>query len=293
MLARRPWWREQLAEPEARPSDRVAAWLTRRLGAMGTVYATVVLSAVWMVLGVRQVLGYDPFPFPLLLLVGNIVQLLLGFVILAGQRILGQAGERRAEQTYEDTQAILAECHRLQEQIDRQNLSLNRASTDGGTLDRCDTAPIRITPPHALPRPETTLNRRIAARLVRGAGSTSAFYGAAAVVGAWMLLAQLGAIDDPYPFPFLVFLSSLAQLVFMFLIMVGQDVLGEESDRRAIQTADHTAVVLQQCRHLRAHLAEQDHVLDDLVARVAAPDSVSSSRPQHDELAESRTRPRR
>lgn len=293
MLARRPWWREQLSGLETRPSDRVAAWLTRRLGAMGTVYATIVLSALWMVLGARQVLGYDPFPYPLLLLVGNIVQLLLGFVILAGQRILGEAVELRAEQTYEDTEAILAECHRLQEQIDRQNLSLNRAVADGATLDRCDTAPIRITPPHALPRPETTLNRRIAARLVRGAGSTNAFYGATAVVGGWMLLAQLGLIDDPYPFPFLVFLSSLAQLVFMFLIMVGQDVLGEESDRRAIQTGDHTAVVLQQCRHLRAHLAEQDDVLEDLVARVPEADPLTPSPRGHDELAEPRARPER
>jgi uncharacterized membrane protein len=213
------------------------------------------------------------------------VQLLLGFVILAGQRILGQTGELRAEQTYEDTQAILAECHRLQEHIDRQNLSLNRAAADGAALERCDTAPIRITPPHALPRSEATLNRRIAAWLVQGAGSTGAFYGAAATVGAWMLLAQLGVIDDPYPFPFLVFLSSLAQLVFMFLIMVGQDVLGEESDRRAIQTAEHTAVVLQQCRHLRQHLAEQDHVLDDLVARAAASDSAAPTPRRHDELA--------
>jgi hypothetical protein len=54
-------------------------------------------------------------------------------------------------------------------------------------------------------------------------------------------------------------------------------VLGEESDRRAIQTAGHTAVVLQQCRHLRQHLTEQDPVLDDVITRVTAPDPITPS----------------
>jgi hypothetical protein len=79
------------------------------------------------------------------------------------------------------------------------------------------------------------------------------------------VLALAGVIPDPYPFPFLLFCSSLAQLVFMFLIMVGQDVLGEASDRRVIQTANHTAVVLQQCRHLRQHLVAQDELILSLV----------------------------
>jgi hypothetical protein len=63
----------------------------------------------------------------------------------------------------------------------------------------------------------------------------------------------------------------------MVFIVVGQDVLGEGSDRRAIQTADHTAVVRQPCRHLHQHLAEQDRVLDDLVARLAPPGAVTPS----------------
>ena len=40
--------------------DRLAAWMTRRLGSMVTVYLTVALSAVWMVLGARSVLGVMP-----------------------------------------------------------------------------------------------------------------------------------------------------------------------------------------------------------------------------------------
>ncbi|MDT7744710.1 MAG: hypothetical protein QOE59_3788 [Actinomycetota bacterium] len=249
----------EVTEPRT-TGDRLAAWTTRRLGSMVTVYLTVALSVIWMVLGARSVLGFDPYPYPVLLFVGNVVQLLLIFVILVGQRTLSEAGERRAQQTYDDAQAILGECHRLQALIDDRARLLNRAAA-GPELDPCDTAPIMISPPLAVAPAISTPNRRIAAWLVQRLGSRSAVVVAAGVVAGWMVLALLGVIPDPYPFPFLLFCSSLAQLVFMFVIMVGQDVLGEVSDRRVVETSNHTAVVLQQCRHLRQHLLAQDELL--------------------------------
>jgi uncharacterized membrane protein len=245
--------------------DRLAAWLTRRLGSMVTVYLTVALSAVWMVLGARSVLGFDPYPYPVLLFVGNVVQLLLIFVILVGQRTLSEAGERRAQQTYDDAQAILGECHRLQALIDDRARLLNRGAAAGRELDPCDTAPIMISPPLAVEPAISTPNRRMAAWLVQRLGSRAAVVVATGVVVGWIVLALLGVIPDPYPFPFLLFCSSLAQLVFMFVIMVGQDVLGEVSDRRIVETSNHTAVVLQQCRHLRQHLLAQDELLSAVV----------------------------
>jgi uncharacterized membrane protein len=245
--------------------DRVAAWMTRRLGSMVTVYLTVGLSAVWMVLGARAVFGFDPYPYPVLLFVGNVVQLLLIFVILLGQRTLSESGERRAQQTYDDAQAILGECHRLQALIDDRARLLNRGAEQGRELDPCDTAPIMISPPAAVEPATSTMNRRIAAWLVQRLGSTAAVVVSTVIVIAWMALAVAGVIPDPYPFPFLLFCSSLAQLVFMFVIMVGQDVLGEVSERRVAETANHTAVVLQQCRHLRQHLLAQDALLGAVV----------------------------
>jgi uncharacterized membrane protein len=245
---------------------------------MSTVYATLGLSAVWMVLGARQVLGFDPFPYPVLLFLGNVVQLLLIFVILVGQRVLGAAGDRRSQQTYDETQAILRECHRLQDHIETQNRLLLRVAGPGAELDPCDTAPVRIAPPHSAEPLPTTPGRRTAAWLVDRLGRMTAFYAAAAVVAVWIVLAALGVIPDPYPFLFLLFLSSLAQLVLMFVIMVGQDVLGAASDRRDVETADHTTVVLQQCRHLRQHLVAQDEVIADLVGRAEG-----STAPAHDD----------
>ncbi|MDL5158489.1 DUF1003 domain-containing protein [Actinomycetospora termitidis] len=260
-----------MTDPElGTAGDRAAVWMTRRVSSMLTVYLTVGLSALWMVLGARQVLGFDPYPYPVLLFVGNVVQLLLIFVILVGQRTLSAAGERRSQQTYDDAQAILAECHRLQEHIDAQARMLNRAADPRDRLDPCDTAPIMIAPPQAVAPAATNRNRRIAAWTAQWLGSTAAVVVTAVIVFGWMGLALAGVIPDPYPFPFLLFCSSLAQLVLMFVIMVGQDVLGEAQDRRVVETANHTAVVLQQCRHLRQHLVAQDELIMALVA--ALPD---------------------
>ena len=119
-------------------------------------------------------------------------------------------------------------------------------------------------PAHHRPR---TVNRRVAAWLVTRLGSTTAVVASIVVTAGWMVLGELRLIPDPYPFAFLTFCSSLVQLVLMFVIMVGQDVLGEASDRRVIETADHTAVVLRQCRHLRHHLVAQDALLLGMVER--------------------------
>jgi uncharacterized membrane protein len=266
--------------------DRVAAWTTRILGSMATVYLTVALSVVWMVLGAQGVLGFDPYPYPVLLFVGNVVQLLLIFVILVGQRILSEAGERRREQTYDDAQAILGECHRLQELIDDRARLLNRGAAAGRELDPCDTAPIMISPPQTVEPATSTTNRRIAAWLVQRLGSTAAVVVTLVIIVGWMALALAGAIPDPYPFPFLLFCSSLAQLLFMFVIMVGQDVLGEASERRLVETANHTAVVLQQCRHLRQHLLAQDELLAAVVEQAVQRETGAPAPREHDDRAQ-------
>lgn len=164
----RAWHQQMLARPVSGSDGlnaRIAVWLTRRLGSMWVVYATVAINAAWMVLGAQPVLGFDPYPYPYLLFAGNVVQLLLVFVIMVGQRVLGAAGERRTAQTYQDAQAILVECHRLQNHMQTQDRLLNRASwllTRGSSqpvraplspeIAPCDTAPI-WTPHRARSRP--------------------------------------------------------------------------------------------------------------------------------------------
>jgi uncharacterized membrane protein len=75
------------------------------------------------------------------------------------------------------------------------------------------------------------LNGHIAASITKTVGTMWAFYLAAVFQVGWIALAEAGVITfDPYPFAFLLFISSLLQLIFMFVIMVGQDVLGRAGD---------------------------------------------------------------
>lgn len=75
-------------------------------------------------------------------------------------------------------------------------------------------------------------------------------------------MALIGLIKfDPYPFAFILFMSSLLQLVLEFVIMVGQDVLGKAGDNRAEQTYLDAEAILHECEGLQQHLTAQDEVI--------------------------------
>lgn len=121
--------------------------------------------------------------------------------------------------------------------------------------------------------PQTTdeqvgFNGRLAATITRGVGTMWAVYIALAFQITWMTLASLGVWllgRDPYPFAFLLFLSNIVQLLLMFIIMVGQQVLGAAADKRAIQTYNDAEAILHECLQLQAHLMEQDKILERLM----------------------------
>jgi uncharacterized membrane protein len=241
----------------------VAAWLTKRVGSMWVVYVSISFVLVWMVLGTWGPLRrLDPYPFAFLLFMGNVVQLLLVFVILVGQQVLGRAADKRALQTYEDAEAIFEEVSRLHDHLEQQDTVLNRG------IRLVDHHPHPYLDQHKVEKPPAVadaligFNGRIAAWITRGVGTMWAFYIASAFQFGWIGLALAGVIRfDPYPFAFLLFLSSLAQLVFMFVIMVGQDVLGKAGDKRSQQTFLDAEVILHECLQLQQHLTAQDRLI--------------------------------
>jgi uncharacterized membrane protein len=91
---------------------------------MWTVYLCLAITVIWMVAGSRAVLGFDPYPYPFLLFLGNVVQLLLIFIILLGQQVLGRTADKRAVQTYVDAEAVLHACERLQAHLRAQDLAI-------------------------------------------------------------------------------------------------------------------------------------------------------------------------
>jgi len=184
------------------------------------------------------------------------------FVILVGQQVLGMAGDRRSLQTYEDAEAIFDEVSHLHDHLEEQDRILNRGIRLVERHPHPYLSEHKVVKPSAVEDVLIGRNGRIAAWLTKRVGSMWAFYAATVFQLGWIVLAALGAIRfDPYPFAFLLFLSSLAQLIFMFVIMVGQDVLGKAGDKRAQETFVDAEVILHECLQLQRHLTAQDRLI--------------------------------
>jgi uncharacterized membrane protein len=247
-------------------NDRFAAALTKTVGSMWVVYFTTTFTFAWIALATWGPLHkLDPYPFAFLLFLGNVTQLLLVFVILVGQQVLGRAADIRSARTFKDAESILNEVGRLHRHLAEQDKILNRG------IALVDPAPHPWLEERKLRRAVRVkdqyvgINGRIGAWLTERAGSMWAFYAATVFQFGWMGLAIAGIIKfDPYPFAFLLFISSLLQLVLMFVIMVGQDVLGQAGDRRAEQTYRDAEAILHECRQLQTHLTAQDGVIVEI-----------------------------
>ena len=107
-------------------NGRLGAAITRRVGTMWAVYIALIIQVTWMALATLGIWEFkrDPYPFAFLLFLSNIVQLLLMFVIMVGQQVLGQAADKRAVVTYQDAEAILHECLQMQEHLHAQDRAI-------------------------------------------------------------------------------------------------------------------------------------------------------------------------
>ena len=259
-----------IADEQIGVNGVIAVALTRSVGSMPALYAALVIVGGWMALASWGPLHrIDPYPFRFLLFLDNVVQLVLCLVILVGQRVLGVAADHRAVQTYENAEAIFEQVVDLQEHLDRHDRSLSR----GVSLLEWSPHPWierhRVQPPPQAIDQAVTVNGRIAAWLTRRLGTMWVFYLAAGTQVGWIVLAEAGVQRfDPYPFAFMSFLSTLAQLIFMIVIMVGQDVLGRAADRRSEQTFLDAKAILHECRRMKARLTTQDRILASLTSYV-------------------------
>lgn len=247
-------------------NGRIAAVLTTWVGSMWAVYATLAIVATWMLMGTWGPLhSRDASPFPFLLFLVNLVQLQLCFVILVGQRVLNSAADKRAVDTYENAEAIFLEVTRLHDHLVRQDRQLSR----GASLMEWDEHPWigqhRLQAPPRASDYAVGINGRMGAWITERVGSVWAFYTAGLLQLGWIGLAQSNVPwFDHYPYSFLLLLNNLAQLILLFVIMVGQRVLGLAGDRRSEQTFHNAEAILYACRQLEAHLTAQDRIIGSL-----------------------------
>jgi uncharacterized membrane protein len=255
-----------LADEQVGLNAAIAAALTRLVGSMPALYVVLTIVGGWMVLATWGPLHrVDPYPFAFLLFLDNVVQLVLCSVIMVGQRVLGLAADRRAVQTYEHAETIFARVADLQAHLDRHDRALSRGVSLLETSPHPWIQRHRVQPPPQAIDQAVGLSGRIAAWLTQRLGSMWAFYLAAGTQVVWIGLALFGVQRfDPYPFAFMTFLSTLAQLVFMVVIMVGQDVIGRAADRRSEQTFLDAEAILHECGRMKARLTAQDRIIDSL-----------------------------
>ena len=130
----------------------------------------------------------------------------------------------------------------------------------------------RLSRPPRVADEHVGFNGRLGAAITRSVGTMWAFYTAAVIMAAWMVLAgpSWGPLHkvDPYPFAFLLFLGNIVQLLLMFVIMVGQQVLGAASDKRAVVTYHDAEAILHECLQMQEHLTAQDHALERIIHRL-------------------------
>jgi uncharacterized membrane protein len=274
-----------IADEQIGVNGAIAVALTRSVGSMWALYTALVLVSGWMALATWGPLHrVDPYPFRFLLFLDNVVQLVLCLVILVGQRVLGVAADHRAVQTYENAEAIFEQVVDLQEHLDRHDRALSR----GVSLLEWSPHPWierhRVQPPPQAIDQAVNVNGRIAAWLTKRLGTMGAFYLAAGTQIGWIVLAEAGVQRfDPYPFAFMSFLSTLAQLIFMIVIMVGQDVLGRAADLRSEQTFLDAKAILHECRRMKARLTTQDRILASLTSYVTVQVTEHLARAIHDD----------
>ena len=118
-------------------NDRIAVFITEKLGTMSMVYGAIVFILFWMFVGYETC--QDPYPFSLLLLIINIVTILLLPLIMVGQNLVNREEKIRADEarnatmtSYENILMILECLERDDRELLYQTKVLNTLLTAAG-----------------------------------------------------------------------------------------------------------------------------------------------------------------
>lgn len=107
----------RIARSITRFNTNAALWITR---AVGTVWAFYLFNGIALVSLPAAIKTHDPQPI-VNWVSSNWLQLILLPAVLVGQSLLGKAADARAEQVFQDAEAILHECLELQLHLKEQD----------------------------------------------------------------------------------------------------------------------------------------------------------------------------
>jgi uncharacterized membrane protein len=119
--------------------ERLAVWITERVGTMGFFLVILVWTLVWLGWNTLApgTVRFDPFPaFVLWLFLSNVIQIFLMPLIMVGQNLQGRHAEARAEADFEVNTKAEREIETILRHLEAQNdlilkilRHLERAST--------------------------------------------------------------------------------------------------------------------------------------------------------------------
>jgi uncharacterized membrane protein len=105
---------------KATPLNRLALWITKRVGSMGfflVIFTWTVSWLLWNMFAPKS-LRFDPFPgFVLWLFISNMIQLFLMPLIMIGQNLQGRGAEERAKNDYKVNLRAEKEINEIQDQL--------------------------------------------------------------------------------------------------------------------------------------------------------------------------------
>ncbi len=117
----------------------------------------------------------------------------------------------------------------------------------------------------------SSVNERVAARTTALVGTMYAFYLFALIMGGWILWQTVVRKPfDGYPFPFLLFLGNIVQLLLMPLIMVGQNVQGRAQERQATADFETNVKAEKEIETVLMHLEHQNELMLEILRRLEA-----------------------
>ena len=104
----------------ATPLNRLALWITTRVGTIEFFLVIFGWTAVWLLWNMfaPKSLRFDPFPgFVLWLFISNMIQLFLMPLIMIGQNLQGRGAEERAKNDYKVNRKAELEIQEMKEQL--------------------------------------------------------------------------------------------------------------------------------------------------------------------------------
>lgn len=126
-------------------------------------------------------------------------------------------------------------------------------------------APVKVADQLPTSTPVDRFNTWFALKVTSGVGTMWCAY----LFAALALISLPAAIRSGQLIVIIAWIAqTFLQLVLLSIIIVGQNIQSEASDRRAEDTYKDAEAVLHEAKQIQEHLMAQDKVLEELIARV-------------------------